>query len=90
MFGKKKKDTENDQMSSGARREAEELLAQAQADRELSMDAMGGIAGGGSHDPEKGFGKSNFYIFKCPNGDYEGNKAICPNCGARCRPKLSR
>ncbi len=46
MFGKKKKNAENDQMSSGTRREVDELLAQAQADRELSMDALAGVAGG--------------------------------------------
>ncbi len=86
MFGKKKKNAENDQMSSGARREAEELLAQAQAERELSMDALGGVAGGRDHDPmrEEGFGAFN--IYECPNGDYKGDKKICPKCGTKCLP----
>ena len=89
MFGKKKKNAENDQMSSGARREAEELLAQAQADRELSMDALGGVAGGGIRDrmlEQMEFVR--YHGFECPNGDYTGPKDICPNCGTPCRPKI--
>ncbi len=90
MFGKKKKNAENDQMSSGARREAEELLAQAQADRELSMDALGGVAGGRDHDPMREDREYLSITFECPNGDYTGREVHCPNCGARCRPKLYR
>ena len=46
MFGKKKKNPQDEQMSSGERREVDALLAQAQAERELSMDALSGVAGG--------------------------------------------
>ena len=104
MFSKKKKDAEDDRMSSGARREAEALLAQAQADRELSMDALGGVAGGVAggrdHDamrellsifPHEVEEKKYLSLtFECPKGDYTGREAVCPNCGARCRPKLYR
>ena len=46
LFKKKKKEEAKKDMSSGELREVEASLAQMKAQQELSMDALGGIAGG--------------------------------------------
>ncbi len=72
MFGKKKKNAEDEQMSSGARREVDALLAQAQADRELSMDALGGVAGGVLTPEAKAFFDSVMPLVTAGEVTYEG------------------